>query len=88
MTSYFVFILLLLGNILVILTVVKVFKTRNVTNMFICSLAVADLLVSVVCIPFRVSLNLMSLYFRNNFCELKKGVLDHNRVHELKGKTS
>lgn len=49
------FIFIISGNVLVIWTVVRVFKTKNVTNMFICSLAVADLFVATVCIPFRVN---------------------------------
>ena len=43
------------GNLLVLVTVFKVFKSPNVTNMFITSLAFADLFIVLICIPFRVS---------------------------------
>lgn len=47
-------ILTLFGNVLVILSVVRERTLQSVTNYFIVSLAVADLLVAVVVMPFAV----------------------------------
>nr|KAG5692554.1 hypothetical protein BaRGS_024114 [Batillaria attramentaria] len=42
------------GNILVVLSVVREKSLKTVTNYFICSLAVADIMVAVVVMPFAV----------------------------------
>ena len=47
----------LLGNTLVIVSVAKFKKMQNVTNMFLLSLASADLLLVLICIPVKVSTN-------------------------------
>lgn len=47
-------ILTLFGNILVILSVCRERSLQTVTNYFIVSLAIADLLVAVVVMPFAV----------------------------------
>ncbi|CAG2182764.1 unnamed protein product [Oppiella nova] len=44
------------GNILVIVSVFTSAKLRTVTNFFIVSLAVADLLVGIAVIPYSLSL--------------------------------
>lgn len=56
-----------IGNVLVILAVYSHSKLRNVTNMFIVSLAVADLMVGVAVLPFSAAwevfkVNLFSMY--------------------------
>ncbi|XP_011303415.1 probable G-protein coupled receptor No9 isoform X2 [Fopius arisanus] len=48
-------VMVVLGNVLVILAVYHTSKLRNVTNMFIVSLAVADLLVGVAVLPFSAT---------------------------------
>lgn len=48
-------VMVILGNVLVILAVYHTSKLRNVTNMFIVSLAVADLLVGVAVLPFSAT---------------------------------
>lgn len=44
----------LLGNILVIISVAKFKKMQNVTNMYLLSLASADLLLVLICVPVKV----------------------------------
>jgi hypothetical protein len=44
----------ILGNILVIISVFTYRPLQNVQNMFIVSLAVADLLVCILCVPFHI----------------------------------
>lgn len=48
-------VMVVLGNVLVILAVYHTSKLRNVTNMFIVSLAVADLMVGVAVLPFSAT---------------------------------
>ncbi|CAG5121644.1 unnamed protein product [Candidula unifasciata] len=47
-------ILTVFGNILVVLSVIKEKSLKTVTNYFICSLAVADIMVAVIVMPFAV----------------------------------
>ncbi|XP_043912894.1 pyroglutamylated RF-amide peptide receptor-like [Protopterus annectens] len=55
-----IFILALVGNSLVIYTVVRKRTARTATNIFICSLAVSDLLITFFCIPFTLLQNISS----------------------------
>lgn len=48
-------IMVIVGNVLVILAVYSTNKLRNVTNMFIVSLAVADLMVGMAVLPFSAT---------------------------------
>ncbi|KJH53195.1 hypothetical protein DICVIV_00506 [Dictyocaulus viviparus] len=51
----FVFVLSLIGNTLVIFTVLsKTHRTRSITNFYLVNLAVADLLRSVICMPLTL----------------------------------
>ena len=52
----------LIGNTLVIVSVAKFKKMQNVTNMFLLSLASADLLLVCVCVPVKVGHFLIYLY--------------------------
>ena len=48
------FVLGLLGNALVIFTILKYRRMQSVTNVFLLSLSLADVLVIVVCVPIKV----------------------------------
>ena len=56
-----IFLLSVVGNILVIITVIQNKKMRSLTNVFLLNLSVADLLLSVFCMPFT----LIPIYLRN-----------------------
>lgn len=55
-----IFLLALLGNSLVVYIVVRKRGIQTATNIFICSLAVSDLLISFFCIPFTLLQNISS----------------------------
>ncbi|XP_073685060.1 pyroglutamylated RF-amide peptide receptor-like [Garra rufa] len=53
-----IFVLALVGNSLVVYIVVRKRAMRTATNIFICSLAVSDLLITFFCIPFTLLQNI------------------------------
>ncbi|XP_051968963.1 pyroglutamylated RF-amide peptide receptor [Xyrauchen texanus] len=55
-----IFVLALVGNSLVVYIVVRKRAKRTATNIFICSLAVSDLLITFFCIPFTLLQNISS----------------------------
>uniref|UniRef100_A0A665X7I9 Pyroglutamylated RF-amide peptide receptor n=1 Tax=Echeneis naucrates TaxID=173247 RepID=A0A665X7I9_ECHNA len=55
-----IFVLALAGNSLVIYIIVKKRPTQTATDIFICSLAVSDLLITFFCIPFTLLQNISS----------------------------
>ncbi|KAI2658235.1 Pyroglutamylated RF-amide peptide receptor [Labeo rohita] len=55
-----IFVLALVGNSLVVYIVVRKRAMRTATNIFICSLAVSDLLITFFCIPFTLLQNISS----------------------------
>lgn len=55
-------VLVIVGNILVIAAVYSSQKLRNVTNFFIVSLAVADLLVGVAVLPFSATWEVFKVF--------------------------
>ncbi|XP_043087034.1 pyroglutamylated RF-amide peptide receptor isoform X1 [Puntigrus tetrazona] len=55
-----IFALALVGNSLVVYIVVRKRAMRTATNIFICSLAVSDLLITFFCIPFTLLQNISS----------------------------
>ncbi|XP_014889533.1 alpha-1D adrenergic receptor [Poecilia latipinna] len=67
-----VFILVaIVGNILVILSVVCNKHLQNITNFFIVNLAMADLLLSIIVLPFSASLEVLGCWvFGRVFCNI------------------
>jgi hypothetical protein len=53
-----VFVVGLLGNVCVVLIVLRSPRMRNATNFFICNLALADILVLLCCLPATLIGNL------------------------------
>ena len=65
-----------IGNTLVIFAITKVQRMRSITNLFLLSLASADLLLVVVCVPVKVCIFFYFFLFilirnnqLNNFCK-------------------
>ncbi|GAB1607809.1 octopamine receptor Oamb-like [Argonauta hians] len=64
-------ILVIAGNILVIVTVAKYKKLRSVTNLFIVSLAFADLFLGIAILPFAIMFELLRWWiFGNAWCSM------------------
>lgn len=57
-----IFLLSVVGNVLVIALLARNKRLRTVTNSFLLSLAVSDLMVAVFCIPFTLIPNLMQTF--------------------------
>uniref|UniRef100_A0A3Q3G8V4 Pyroglutamylated RFamide peptide receptor n=1 Tax=Kryptolebias marmoratus TaxID=37003 RepID=A0A3Q3G8V4_KRYMA len=64
-----IFVLALAGNSLVIYIVVKKRAIQTATDIFICSLAVSDLLITFFCIPFTLLQNISSEWFGVLVCK-------------------
>ncbi|KAF7217874.1 alpha-1A adrenergic receptor [Nothobranchius furzeri] len=61
----------IVGNILVILSVVCNKQLQNITNFFIINLAMADLLLSIIVLPFSASLEVLGCWvFGRVFCNI------------------
>ncbi|XP_026117353.1 pyroglutamylated RFamide peptide receptor-like isoform X2 [Carassius auratus] len=58
-----IFLMALIGNSLVVYIVLRKRGIQTATNIFICSLAVSDLLISFFCIPFTLLQNISSEWF-------------------------
>ncbi|KAM6959822.1 cholecystokinin receptor type A [Tautogolabrus adspersus] len=66
-----IFLLSVLGNSLIVAVLVRNKRMRTVTNLFLLSLSVSDLMVSLVCIPFTLIPNLMrDFIFGTGICKL------------------
>lgn len=66
-----IFLLSVVGNSLIIAVLVRNRRMRTVTNLFLLSLSVSDLMVSLVCIPFTLIPNLMKDFiFGIGICKL------------------
>lgn len=66
-----IFLLSVVGNSLIIAVLVRNRRMRTVTNLFLLSLSVSDLMVSLVCIPFTLIPNLMKDFiFGTGICKL------------------
>ncbi|KAM9330473.1 pyroglutamylated RF-amide peptide receptor [Gastrophryne carolinensis] len=62
-----IFVLALFGNSLVLYVVTRSKAMRTVTNIFICSLALSDLLIAFFCIPFTMLQNISSNWLGGEF---------------------
>lgn len=78
----------LLGNSLVIFSVAKFKKMQNVTNMFLLSLATADLLLVMVCVPIKVrhfseilARNQCRCFFKYSPTFSQKAICAHNKTY-------
>ncbi|CAL1599694.1 unnamed protein product [Knipowitschia caucasica] len=58
-----IFVLALSGNSLVIYIILKKRAIQTATDIFICSLAVSDLLITFFCVPFTLLQNISSEWF-------------------------
>ncbi|XP_061440319.1 pyroglutamylated RF-amide peptide receptor isoform X2 [Rhineura floridana] len=67
LTCVLIFALALFGNCLVLYVVTSRKAMRTVTNIFICSLALSDLLIAFFCVPFTVLQNISSNWLGGAF---------------------
>lgn len=66
-----IFLLAVVGNFLVILTLVHNKRMRTVTNLFLLNLAISDLLLGIFCMPFTlVGMLLRDFIFGEWMCKL------------------
>ncbi|XP_062239690.1 cholecystokinin receptor type A [Platichthys flesus] len=66
-----IFLLSVVGNSLIVAVLVRNRRMRTVTNLFLLSLSISDLMVSLVCIPFTLIPNLMrDFVFGAGMCKL------------------
>lgn len=67
----FIFLLSFIGNSLIITVLVRNRRMRTVTNLFLLSLAVSDLMLCVFCMPFTLIPNLMKDFiFGSGMCKV------------------
>lgn len=70
-----VMVVVVVGNMLVIIAIATEKSLKNITNWFIASLAVADLLLGLVIMPFSLANLLMGYWiFGNLWCELHSAI--------------
>ncbi|XP_047655460.1 pyroglutamylated RF-amide peptide receptor [Phacochoerus africanus] len=67
LTGVLIFVLALFGNALVVYVVIRSKAMRTVTNIFICSLAVSDLLITFFCIPVTMLQNISDKWLGGAF---------------------
>lgn len=66
-----IFLLAVIGNLLVILTLIQSRRMRTITNLFLLNLAVSDLFLGVFCMPFTlVGMLLREFIFGEVMCKL------------------
>jgi len=66
-----VFLVALLGNSLVIITIASNKRMRNLTNIFLLSMAVSDLLIALVCMPINLTGRVLTRFIFGPFmCQM------------------
>lgn len=61
------------GNVLVIVAILAFPRMKSITNVFLLSLASADLLLVLICVPIKVFINICSfLSFRSSHAALRR----------------
>lgn len=66
-----IFLLAVIGNLLVILTLIQSRRMRTITNLFLLNLAVSDLFLGVFCMPFTlVGMLLRNFIFGELMCKM------------------
>lgn len=66
-----IFLLAVIGNLLVILTLIQSRRMRTITNLFLLNLAISDLFLGVFCMPFTlVGMLLRDFIFGELMCKL------------------
>ena len=61
------------GNVLVIVAILAFPRMKSITNVFLLSLASADLLLVLICVPIKVFINIFSfLSFRSSHADLHR----------------
>ncbi|KAF0292994.1 Octopamine receptor beta-2R [Amphibalanus amphitrite] len=70
-----IIVMAVLGNLLVVVSVYRYRKLRNITNCFVVSLAIADVLVSLIAMPFNASVELSGRWmFGHAMCDVWNSV--------------
>lgn len=66
-----IFLLAVIGNLLVILTLIQSRRMRTITNVFLLNLAISDLLLGIFCMPFTlIGMLLRDFIFGEIMCKL------------------
>ena len=66
-----IFLLAVIGNLLVILTLIQSRRMRTITNVFLLNLAISDLLLGIFCMPFTlIGMLLRDFIFGEVMCKL------------------
>lgn len=75
-----IFVMALAGNSLVIYIIVKKRAIQTATDIFICSLAVSDLLITFFCVPFTLLQNISSEWFGGEFSLSSQAPASENQL--------
>ncbi len=68
----FTFLTGLIGNVLVIFCILTVKSLRNITNIFLVSLATADLMLIILCVPLKVCNAFIKTWLKANFIRISQ----------------
>lgn len=86
-TYMLIFLMALTGNSLVIYIIVKKRAIQTASDIFICSLAVSDLLITFFCIPFTLLQNISSEWFGGEFKAAAKYISPPSLIPFFNGQT-